>query len=103
MLDRRKLDQLSISGTDAIRRAVETSDVPIHLKAGDPLDIAGVVDRRVYAFLFVGYGICRPVTNNLLTGLLFLFQTGFNAEGVVWAKDRAHSFLTRRASPFERL
>jgi len=89
--------KLSSSSTDALLVA-EHSNVPIHLQAGDPLDIAGVVARRDYTFLLVDWGICRPLINNLLTGLLFLFQTAVNADGVVWAKDRAHSFLTRLAA-----
>ena len=89
--------KLSSSSTDGLLVA-EHSNVPIHLQAGDPLDIAGVVARRDYTFLLVDWGICRPLINNLLTGLLFLSQTAVNAEGVVWAKDRAHSFLTRLAA-----
>jgi len=90
--------KLSSSSTDALLRVAEHSNVPVHLQAGDPLDIAGVVARRDYTFLLVDCGICRPLINNLLTGLLFLSQTAVNAEGVVWAKDRAHSFLTRLAA-----
>jgi hypothetical protein len=72
------LDQLSSSSTDALRLPAENSNVPIHLQAGDPLDIAGLVASRVYTFLLVGCGIVRPVINNLLTGILFLFQTASN-------------------------
>ena len=70
-------DQLSTSSTDAPRRAVKTSNVPIHLQAGEPLDIAGQVACRVYTLLPVDWGIFRPAINHLLTGFLFLFQTGF--------------------------
>ena len=68
-------DQLSSSSTDA--RVAENSNVPIHLQACDPLNIAGLVSRRVYTLLLVGYGIFCPVINHLLTGFLFLFDTGF--------------------------
>ena len=56
--------KLSSSSTDALLVA-EHSNVPIHLQAGDPLDIAGVVARRDYTFLLVDWGICRPLINNL--------------------------------------
>ena len=66
-------DQLSSSGTDALRRAVENSNVPIHLQAGKPLDIAGQEACRVYTFLLVVLGIFRPTINHLLTGILLFF------------------------------
>ena len=73
-------DQLSSSSTDA--RVAESSNVPIHLQAGDPLDIAGQVTCRVYTFLLVDWGIFRPAIDHHLTGILFLSQTGINGEGV---------------------
>ena len=86
-------DQLSSSSPDALRLPVETSNVPIHLQAGDPLYIAGLVDRRVYAFLLVGNVIFRPVINDRLPGILFLSQTAANGGAAVWAKDSAKIFF----------
>ena len=90
--------KLSSSSTDALRLPVETPNIPIHFQAGDPLDIARLVDRRVYTFLPVGCGIFRPVINNLLTGLLFLSQTASKAGGVIWAKDSGKISFSRLAA-----
>ena len=85
--------QLSSSSTDALRRAVEISNVPIHLQTGEPLDIAGQVARRIYTFLPVVCGILRPAINHLLTSFLLFFQTVSKRVGVILAKERAKIFF----------
>ena len=75
------------------RHALDILNVPIHLEASKPLDVAGQVGRRDYTFLFVGSRIFCPAINYRLPGLPFLFQAGSNGSGVVWAKDTCNSFF----------
>jgi hypothetical protein len=80
-----------------LRRVLETLNIPIHLEAGDPLDVAGQVARRVDIPLLVFCRIFRPVINYLVTSILFLFQTASNGGAAVWAKDSTHIFFGRLA------
>jgi hypothetical protein len=76
-----------------VGRGLDILNVPIHLKASKPLDIAGQVSGRDYTPLFVDSRIFCPAINYHLPGLVFLFQAGSNGRGVVWAKDTGDNFF----------